>query len=184
MPNREELKKARSLALRYLSYRDRSRHEIIAYLAQKDFSESAIEQTMDRLNELGYVNDERFALNWGRYRISKKKYGEHRLRRELQAKGLEAEIIHQSLTTLYSETDPKALALSCAEKKLAGLRGIASDKKKRRLAQFLQRQGFSSETVFHTVNRLLSADREEGDGLDDPSSQYANPKTHVSGDRD
>lgn len=184
MPNREELKKARSLALRYLSYRDRSRHEIIVYLSQKGFSKSAIEQTMDRLNELGYVNDERFALNWGRYRISKKKYGEHRLRRELQAKGLEPETIDQSLTTLYSETDPKALALSCAKKKLSGLRGLESDKKKRRLAQFLQRQGFSSETVFHTVNQLISTDWEERDGLDGPSSQYAKQKTHVSGDRD
>ncbi len=156
MPEPEELKRAKAAALRYLSYRDRSEFEVRDRLKKKEFAGSIIQDTVEWLTGLGYLNDERFALAWSRSRVSTKKFGEYRLRRELSAKGLAKEIIEQALKTVYSETDESDLAQACAQKKLSHLKGIDSKSKSRRLAQFLQRKGFSSSTVYKTVEKLIS----------------------------
>lgn len=151
----DELKKAQSAALKYLSYRDRSAFEIKERLKQKDFSEASIQETVGWLTRLGYLNDERFALNWSRSRIASKKFGEYRLRRELSAKGLSAETIEQTMQVVYSEISEWDLAQSLAQKKLSQLKGVDPKSKSRRLAQYLQRKGFPSDTVFKTVNQLI-----------------------------
>ena len=155
MPDPKELKRAKSVALRYLSYRDRSEFEIRDRLGQKELSENIIQEAVDWLTGLGYLNDERFALAWSRSRVSAKKFGEYRLRRELSAKGLATATIDQTLLIVYSEFNEWDLAQACAQKKLSLLRGIDPKSKSRRLAQFLQRKGFASETVFKTVKKLI-----------------------------
>lgn len=155
MPDPKELKRAKSVALRYLSYTDRSEFEIRDRLSQKELSENIIQEAVDWLTGLGYLNDERFALAWSRSRVSAKKFGEYRLRKELSAKGLATATIDQTLQIVYSEFNEWDLAQACAQKKLSLLRGIDPKSKSRRLAQFLQRKGFASETVFKTVKKLI-----------------------------
>jgi len=155
MPDSEELKKAKAVAVRYLSYRDRSEFEITQRLGQKEFAKNIIQETVAWLVQLGYLNDERFALAWSRSRISAKKFGEYRLRKELTAKGLATETIEQTLRIVYSESSEWDLAQACAQKKLSHLKGIDPKSKSRRLAQFLQRKGFASDTVFKTVKKLI-----------------------------
>ena len=75
MPDPEAIKKAKSHALRYLSYRDRSKLEITQYLEKKEHPHPVIEKALDALVKLNYVNDQRFALEWGRYKINKQKLG-------------------------------------------------------------------------------------------------------------
>jgi regulatory protein len=154
----EELKRAQACALRYLSYRDRSEFEVSARLGQKEFAKNIVRETIDWLTGLGYLNDERFALAWSRSRVSTKKFGEYRLRRELAAKGLKSETIEKAMRIVYSESNEWDLAQACAQKKLAHLKGVDPKSKSRRLAQFLQRKGFASETVFKTVKKLISND--------------------------
>lgn len=155
MPDPEELKRAKSVAMRYLSYRARSAFEVSERLRQKEFAKNTIQETVDWLTGLGYLNDERFALAWSRSRISTKKFGEYRLRRELSAKGLAGEIVDQTLRIVYAESNEWDLAQACAQKKLSHLKGIDPKSKSRRLAQFLQRKGFASDTVFKTVKKLI-----------------------------
>jgi regulatory protein len=156
----DELKRTQSAALKFLSYRDRSEFEIRERLKQKEFSLTAVQETVGWLARLGYLNDERFALNWSRSRISTKKFGEYRLRRELSAKGLASETIEQTLQTVYSEISEWDLAQSLAQKKLSQLKGVDSKVKSRRLAQYLQRKGFPPDTVFKTVHRLIPKDHD------------------------
>jgi regulatory protein len=166
MSDPEELKRAKACALRYLAYRDRSDFEVNERLSKKEFPKNIIEETIDWLTGLGYLNDERFALAWSRSRVSTKKFGEYRLRRELSAKGLATETIEQALRIVYSESNEWDLAQDCAQKKLANLKGVDLKSKSRRLAQFLQRKGFASETVFKTVKKLIpnETDRELSPG--------------------
>lgn len=161
-PDPDELKKAQRAALKYLSYRDRSEFEIKERLDGKGFSGDAIEETIFRLTQLGYLSDERFALNWSRRLVSEKKFGAHRLRDELSAKGLAAGIIERTLRVVYSETNEGNLARTLARKKLSLLKGVDPKSKSRRLAQYLQRKGFPSDTVFETVKQLIpnNADHE------------------------
>ncbi len=149
-----EDKKATPVAIRYLSYRDRSCKEVTAHLTKKGFSETAVQKTVSYLTRLGYLDDERLALSWGRLRIDAKKIGARRLRSELVARGLSKEIVEQALATLFSEVDEWQLALSSARKKLSTMKDVDYEKKRRRLIQFLQRKGFAGDTVMQAVREL------------------------------
>ena len=118
MPYEEESKNARRRAIRYLVYRDRSRNEIIRYLNGKKFSADAVDETLIFLESNDYINDDRFAMQFGRSRIVNKKIGRLRLGLELGNKGLERKIIEETLNSLYEEYDEEKIALSCAKKNL------------------------------------------------------------------
>ena len=85
------LKKAKNQALKYLSYRERSKREITQYLEKKNHSHLVIQQTLEYLENLDYIDDKRFALQWGQFKINQKKLGRNRLYLELLNKGIESE---------------------------------------------------------------------------------------------
>ena len=121
MPYEEESKNARRRAIRYLVYRDRSRNEIIRYLNGKKFSADAVDETLVFLESNDYINDERFAMQFGRSRIVNKKIGRLRLGLELGSKGLERKIIEETLNSLYEEYDEKKNCNVLCEKKTCNL---------------------------------------------------------------
>jgi regulatory protein len=153
MPEHEALKTAKSQALKYLTYRDRSKKELTQYLEKKGHVLPIIEKALQYLSDKNYINDQRFAMEWGRWRVEVKKFGKIRLRHELSAKGVATDIIETTLQTLYHSNPEKDLALACANKKLATLHGLEPEKKMRRLAQYLQRKGFSADIVYETTLR-------------------------------
>ena len=155
MPYKEESKKARRRAIRYLVYRDRSRNEIICYLKGKKFSANAVDETLAFLEDNDYVNDQRFALQFGRSRIENKKVGRLRLERELRNKGLERQLIDETLSSLYKEYDEREIAMSCAKKKLSSSSPNDSKKERGRLARFLERKGFPTGIVYQVVTHLI-----------------------------
>ena len=155
MPYEEESKNARRRAIRYLVYKDRSRNEIIRYLNGKKFSADAVDETLVFLESNDYINDEHFAMQYGRSRIVNKKIGRLRLGLELGDKGLERQIIEETLNSLYEEYDEKKIAMSCAKKKLATYSSSNSEKDRRRIAKFLERKGFPSGIIYKVVTQLV-----------------------------
>lgn len=149
------LKQAKKAALRYLGYRDRSVSEMRAYLARKDFSVKVIEEVIDYLARLGYLNDARFAELYARSRTESKGMGRFRLRYELVNKGIDEHLVEQALDALFEEVDESKLARDCAEKKLPAWKGLPPQTIKRRLAGFLGRKGFEADMVYRTVKELL-----------------------------
>ena len=83
------------------------------------------------------------------------KMGKYRLKQELLSKGLDLELVEETLSGLYNKVDEFELALSCVEKKLPAMEGLDVQVKRRRIAQFLQRRGFSGDAVFKTLDRLI-----------------------------
>ena len=120
----ESFKKAKAHALRYLSYRDRSKWVLSQYLGKKEHSPPVIQKTLDYLAELNYVDDQRFALQWGQYKINKSKIGKNRLYMELLGKGVNKETIEGTLSTLYEENPEMELAVECARKKWITLKSF------------------------------------------------------------
>ena len=155
MPYEEESKNARRRAIRYLVYRDRSRNEIIRYLNGKKFSADAVNETLIFLESNDYINDDRFAMQFGRSRIVNKKIGRLRLGLEFGNKGLERKIIEETLNSLYEEYDEKKIAISCAKKKLATYSSSNNEKDRRRIAKFLERKGFPSGIIYKVVTQLV-----------------------------
>ena len=82
-PPEESLRKAKEAALRYLSFRARTRQEVEGRLREKGFDENTIRSAIERLKELRLIDDAEFAREWIRSRQRKGPIGRRRLLLEL-----------------------------------------------------------------------------------------------------
>ena len=152
MAHDSEIKQARNLAYRYLSYRDRSTHEVKTHLLKKEISCDTVEEVLEDLKRLNYLNDARFAEQWGQARQQNKLVGKFRLRQELLQKGLEPDLVENTLEGLYDAGNELELAQACAQTRSKALKGLEPSTQKRRLAQFLQRKGYSGEVIYQILD--------------------------------
>jgi regulatory protein len=148
----EDFKQARALAYRYLSIRDRTERETADYLGKKGFDTAVVQQTLHFLKDANYLNDRRFAEHWARTRAENKQFGKYRLRQELTGKGLDTELIDETLDTLFENVKEIDLARAVVEKKLRSMQDLEPEKRKRRLAGLLQRKGFSSDIIYKVLD--------------------------------
>lgn len=153
-PDPRALEKAKTQALRYLSYRNRSKWEVAQYLEKKEHSPLVIQQTLEYLEDLDYIDDQRFARQWGQFKINKKKLGRNRLFLELLNKGIDRETLENIVNSLYENNSEEKLAAECAQKKWETLKGVEEKKKKQRLAQYLQKRGFSADIICQSLKTL------------------------------
>ncbi|HET8840307.1 MAG TPA: RecX family transcriptional regulator [Ktedonobacteraceae bacterium] len=140
-------------AINYLSFRPRSQEEVRRYLRKKETPPEIIDAVLARLNQLDYLDDKAFASFWVENREQFNPRGSRALRNELRLKGVDREIVEE---TVSDEQDAE-LALRAARKKaqlLARSPGVDYAKFRSRLGGFLQRRGFSYEVVSRTVRTL------------------------------
>jgi regulatory protein len=110
---------------------------------------------MDHLLRLGYLNDAQFARDWAASRTRTRGYGRRRIEQELRNKGIDSDIIGETLARLFEETPETDVARKAAEKKLRSLTRFEPEVRKRRLAGFLERKGFSSE-IIRSIIRMIA----------------------------
>jgi regulatory protein len=136
-------------ALNYLSYRPRSKSEVVSYLRRHGASETEIESTIDRLERAGLLDDEAFAQFWIENREQFRPRGLRALDYELRSKGLESEIIEQALTSV----DAAASAYRAASKKAGQLSHLDETTFRRKLVAYLARRGFDYEIAREAAER-------------------------------
>jgi regulatory protein len=138
LKSQDTVEKAKDNAYRLISLRPRSIAEIQRNLRKKGYEPEVIEQVIDRLVELDFLNDEAFAQYWIEQRDTFKPRSHLALRQELQQKGISRNIIDQALTA----SDETVTVRAAAEKKARQLSHYPEDEFKKKLGQFLQRRGF------------------------------------------
>jgi regulatory protein len=150
----KELTRAKNAAYRFLTYRPRSRKEVEDKLREKQFSDSVIDEVLADLDRLGYMNDREFAQQWARSRVRLRGYGKRRIEHELTGKGISSDIIDEALGAVFKESSETDIARLEAEKKLKSLSRFEPEIRRRRLAGYLERKGFSS-AVISTILRAF-----------------------------
>ena len=148
------LKRAKNTAYRYLTIRPRSRKELADKLQDKEFADPIITAVLEHVTRLGYLDDGKFAAQWAASRIRSRGFGRRRLEQELRIKGISSAIIKDTLNTLLEEAPEAETARKEAEKKLRTLTRFEPEVRRRRLAGFLERKGFSSE-IIRTILRTM-----------------------------
>ena len=143
----KELTKARNTAYRYLTYRPRSRAEMIQKLHDREFNEAIIEAVLVDLERLGYVNDRQFANQLTRSRIRLRGFGRRRIEQELRNKGVDREIIREIFAEVFVDETEIETAKLVAVKKINAMKCLDRETRRRRLAGFLERKGFSFEII-------------------------------------
>jgi len=141
------LKRARNTAYRYLTIRPRSRKELAGKLLDKGFPASIIDAVLEHVTRLGYLDDAAFAAQWAASRVRGRGFGRRRIEQELRLKGISNATIKETLLTLFNEAPEVETARKEADKKLKTLTRFEPEVRRRRLAGFLERKGFSSEII-------------------------------------
>jgi regulatory protein len=145
-------------ALNYLSYQYRSKQEIRAYLEGKAAA-GEIEAIVERLTELGYLNDRALANTILEHACSLGK-GPRYLEEKLTLRGIDEEIIRDTLNA-YDEEKQEAVMLNVLEKYRRQYSKYPPLMQKKKLAEKLLRDGFSYDQIGDKINRLELQDDSE-----------------------
>ncbi len=143
LKTQDEHNRAFNQALRFLSYRPRSRLEIERYLRDKSIPETVIDDVIARLEQSQYLDDEAFARFWVENRDQFRPRGERALRYELRQKGISDAIIMEVLGNL----DDEAAAWHAVKGCLRQWAGLPAEEFRRKVAGYLSRRGFGYDTV-------------------------------------
>ena len=156
---RSKIFDARLAALRLLSYRPRSRAELVRRLKTKGFAREIIDQVIEQLERLGYVDDAAYARSLAQNLAESGRFGPRAIRAKLRQRGLPADVVREAMEEAVEEMDEYEAARQLAERRLQRLRGIDPFKQKQRLYSFLMRRGFSPEIVRDVLESVLPAEQ-------------------------
>ncbi|MBU1293955.1 MAG: recombination regulator RecX [Gammaproteobacteria bacterium] len=135
-------------ALSLLSHREHSKQELVTKLKTKGHEEEEISATIERLEEMNYLNDERFAEIFVRSRLSKP-LGASRIQQELIQKGINSELAKTALSE--ANADWFELAKQLKERRFG--EEISTDfKEKAKQSRYLQYRGFDFEQIKYAVS--------------------------------
>lgn len=148
---------AREIVLRQLTVRARTRSELSTALARRHVPADVAERVLERMGEVGLVDDAAFAEGWVRSRQQRRHLSGRALREELRRKGVDSELVAEAVEQIDPE-DEYSAARALAVKKLRTMSGLEPHVRRRRLAGALARKGFSSALVMQVLNE---------EGLDD-----------------
>jgi len=146
---------ARTIALRKLTTRAHPRHELDKALQAKNVPQSVKEAVLDRMQEVGLVDDTSFAADWVASRQQRRHLSRRALKRELEAKGVERSDIDSALEHVDRDTE-LATARELVERKHASMSALSRDVQWRRLAGLLSRRGFDTAVITRVLSDLLS----------------------------
>ena len=134
-----ERDKAYNRAVRLLGRRPRSQAEMARYLRGKGYDQVVIDDTLKRLLDQHYLDDEAFVQFWVENRERFRPRGERALRYELRQKGIADDLIEAAL----GDVDEEALAWAAIEPKLRRWHDLAAEDLKKKVIGFLSRRGFN-----------------------------------------
>lgn len=164
---------AMELAARFLGTRPRTRWEVERRLTRAGADEATVTATLDRLTELGYLDDAAFARWWGEQRDRHRPRGHRLIEAELRQHGVPRDVIegfreeHADPERAPEDAALPRTELERAEEALAGhLRGrpLPADRKaQQRIGMFLIRRGFDADTARQAIRAAGSNASETDD---------------------
>ena len=111
--------------------------------------EHDMDRVVERLIELKYLSDTRFAQDFTRMRKENQGFGRRRVAQDLAVKGVSKELVAETVGAAFDETDEVALARAyCEKKRIKQPAGATAQKDSVRVMNRLMRAGYSSNAIF------------------------------------
>ena len=141
-----ELRRAKEKALWLLSYRDHSSKELFDKL-KRDYSEETAQSTVNRMQELGLLNDLSFAKRYARD-LHAKHQSPSTIRFKLTQKGIDRDLSDAIIESL--DIDPLAEIQALIEKKYS--KNLSDEKGIRRTVAALKRSGYKWSDIQSVIS--------------------------------
>lgn len=151
----DELKvKVYNSALRLLGYRMRSINEMRDRLIDKKYPNNIIEETINKLLKMGYLNDVEFAKAFSRDKVISKKIGPLALRVEFIPHKIDEDILEKAIFNVYEKYPIIDLIKLLLDKKKIQSGTKLDQKAKKRIYDFLIRKGFKWNDISNVFSDL------------------------------
>lgn len=147
---------AKDACLRLLTDRARSRSELETKLSGRGFEPEIITNVLDRLQEIGLIDDADFANQWVHSRHTYSGKGKRALAVELRLKGIDQDVASEALSQIDPE-DERERAAELVRRKLKNKPVDDRDKVTRRLVSMLARKGYSAGMSYEVVKAEMAA---------------------------
>jgi regulatory protein len=149
----------REAALTLLERRIRTRSDLAKRLRGRGFRSHVIDSVLDRLSEVGLVDDRAYAEAFLRDRLRFRPRSRRMLRVELLQRGVGEADIEAAFESLADELDEVRLAGDLLARRAARWSRLEPAERRRRAEGLLQRNGFS----WDVIRAALAADNLGGD---------------------
>jgi regulatory protein len=141
---------AYELALRALSYKERTESELRTWLGEREVAETEIDEVIALLIEAGAIDDASFARRYAEDKRNLAGWGPDRISKTLESRGVPREHIEAAVG---GEDESAQLERAIA---LLGDRGFAceSERERDRALGLLVRRGYSLELAYEAVRKV------------------------------
>ena len=146
---------ARRIVLRQLALSPKSRQQLRDKLRQRDCPDDVAESVLDRMAEVGLIDDEAYAGMLVRSQQAGRGLARRALARELRTKGVDDETARATLESIDPE-DERDRAAQLVTKKLRSMHGLEPVVQKRRLAGMLARKGYPADLAMAIIREAMA----------------------------
>ena len=155
--NTVSFRRAYNKGLDFLSRRPYGTKELIKKLCEKGHEKEASQKACERLLELGLLNDEEYARILANDLLERKSYSIKRIKQELAFRGIDREIIENTVDTL--DNDPQRSIIILVKKKY--INKLNDEKGKKRTVDALLRLGYSYSDIKSALDQISEFDGED-----------------------
>jgi regulatory protein len=141
---------ARQIVLRQLAMAPRSRKQLRDKLRQRACPDDVAEAVLDRMTEVGLIDDEAYAGMLVRSQQASRGLAKRALARELRTKGVDDDTARDALAQVSRE-DERDQAARLVTKKLRSMHGLDATVQTRRLAGMLARKGYPVDLSMQVI---------------------------------
>jgi regulatory protein len=146
---------ARQIVLRQLTMAPRSRAQLEQKLAQRDCPVDVAAAVLDRMTEVGLIDDHAYAQMLVRSQQAGRGLAKRALARELRTKGIDDDLAQEALASI-SDADERSRARELVDKKLRAMNGLGIEVQTRRLAGMLARKGYAPNLTYAVIRDAIA----------------------------
>jgi regulatory protein len=154
-------------AVKYLALRACSSEELRGKLRLKAAHMGEIDGILDRLKDIGYLNDARFAESYASYRVENDGFGRMRVLSDLRGRRVTGNLAEKAVEQVFEGKSEAEMIDAFIERRMPSIHGKGKIEDERELARAyrrLRRAGFSSGGTMSALKRLAA----RPEALEDP----------------
>jgi SOS response regulatory protein OraA/RecX len=140
--------------LRALTRRDMSEREVRSWLAARDVAENDVDEWVERMQRLGYVDDLRMATHLVDKLVARGGKGRGVIVQKLTERGIDRATASEAVSHLDDDSQQQQ-ATELAVARASRMGTLTDEAARRRLHGFLARRGFSSTVIREAVHHAL-----------------------------
>ena len=138
-----------------LDLRDHSERELRTKLSRK-YDENSVKTAMEKLIDLGLVNDRRYAEFLVRELYERKKYGRNRVKNELYRRGIDSEIINEVIEEYENESEQDNIQTIVDIIRKKYYNKLIDEKSRQKVVAALVRLGYSFSDIRQAMSEFSS----------------------------